>query len=111
VAHREVHELRVDTYNDAAAAVKAGRASSVFTDLPTAEGLVAADSSFGIIVPSPAIFVHNVAYGVPSGIDPRSLQILNIAVDTSVLSGEVDRGFTQAGYKPLDAIGPMAISS
>lgn len=106
----KVHELRVDTYNDASAAVKAGRASAVFADLPTAEGLVQADKSYAIIVPSPAIFVHNVAYGVPSGIDPRSLQILNIAVDTSVLSGEVDRGFTEAGYKPVNAIGAMAIS-
>jgi polar amino acid transport system substrate-binding protein len=106
----KVPELRVDTYPESAAAVKAGRASAVFADLPTAEGLVQGDKSFGIIVPSPAIFVHNVGYGVPSGIDPRSLQILNIAVDTSVLSGEVERGFSAVGYKSENDLGAMAIS-
>jgi polar amino acid transport system substrate-binding protein len=106
----KVNELRVDTYQDALAAVNADRASSVFADLPTAEGLVQSDRSLAIIVPSPAIFVHNVAYGLPSGVDPRSLQLVNIAVDTAVLSGEVERGFEGAGYRPAGALGGMVIT-
>lgn len=102
-------ELRVDTYENATAALHAGRASSVFTDLGTAETTVAKDSSLGIVVPKPAIFVHYVAYGVPTSIDPRSLQVLNIAITTSVASGEVDRANAAAGFKPQNQLGESQI--
>ena len=104
-----IPELRVDTYENATAALQAGRASAVFTDLGTAEQIVDKHADYGIIVPDPAIFVHYVAYGLPSGIDPRSLQIVNIAIDTSVASGEVQRGFNQAGFKGQDELGDMQI--
>lgn len=106
-----IPELRVDTYENATAALQAGRASAVFTDLGTAETIVAKNPDYGIIVPDPAIFVHYVAYGLPSSIDPRSLQIVNIAVDTSVASGEVQRGFTEAGFKGQDQLGDMQIKA
>jgi polar amino acid transport system substrate-binding protein len=104
-------ELRVDTYQNAAAGVKAGKAIAVFTDLGTAVDMATKDKSFGIVVPNPTIFVHHVAYGVPAGIDARSMDILNVAVDNSVASGEIDRAFAEAGYRDVDALGDLEIKS
>jgi polar amino acid transport system substrate-binding protein len=101
--------LRVDTYQNAANAVTAGRASAVFTDLGVAVDFATKDPSWGIIVPDPAIFVHYVAYGVPSDVDPQSMQAMNVAIDNSVASGEIDRGFAKAGYKELDKLGDLQI--
>jgi polar amino acid transport system substrate-binding protein len=102
-------ELRVDTYENATAALQSGRASSVFTDLGTAENIVAKNLNFGILIPNPPLFVHHVAYGLPAGIDPRSLQIVNIAVDNAVASGEIDRAFAAAGYKQPGDLSGMQI--
>jgi polar amino acid transport system substrate-binding protein len=102
-------ELRVDTYQNAAAGVKAGKAIAVFTDLGTAVDMATKDKSFGIIVPDPTIFVHHVAYGVPAGVDARSMDILNVAIDNSVASGEIDRAFADAGYRDVDALGSLQI--
>jgi polar amino acid transport system substrate-binding protein len=102
-------ELRVDTYQNAAAGVKAGKAIAVFTDLGTAVDMATKDASLGIIVPDPTIFVHHVAYGVPAGIDTRSMDILNVAIDNSVASGEIDRAFADAGYRDVDALGSLQI--
>lgn len=104
-------ELRVDTYQNAAAGVKAGKAIAVFTDLGTAVDMATKDKSVGVVVPDPAIFVHHVAYGVPSGIDARSMDILNVAIDNSVASGEIDRAFAEAGYREADALGDLEITS
>lgn len=102
-------ELRVDTYQNAASGVKAGRAVAVFTDLGTAVDMASKDKSLGIIVPDPALFVVHVAYGVPAGIDARSMDILNVAVDNSVVSGEIERAFAKAGYRDVDALGDLEI--
>lgn len=107
----EAKELRVDTYQNAAAGVKAGKAIAVFTDLGTAVDMATKDKSLGIIVPDPAIFVHHVAYGVPAGIDARSMDIVNVAIDNSVASGEIDRAFAEAGYREVDALGDLEIKS
>lgn len=104
-------ELRVDTYQNAAAGVKAGKAIAIFADLGTAVDMATKDKSLGIIVPDPAIFVHHVAYGVPAGIDARSMDILNVAIDNSVASGEIDRAFAEAGYRDIDALGDLEIKS
>lgn len=104
-------ELRVDTFQNAAAGVKAGKAVAVFADLGTAVDMATKDKSFGIIVPDPAIFVHHVAYGVPAGIDARSMDILDVAIDNSVASGEIDRAFAEAGYREADALGDLEIKS
>lgn len=109
--HAKANELRVDTYQNAAAGVKAGKAIAVFTDLGTAVDMATKDKSLGIIVPDPAIFVHHVAYGVPAGIDTRSMDILNVAVDNSVASGEIGRAFAEAGYRDVDALGDLEIKS
>ncbi|MCT9077091.1 transporter substrate-binding domain-containing protein [Streptomyces fulvoviolaceus] len=104
-------ELRVDTYQNAAAGVKAGKAIAIFADLGTAVDMATKDKSLGIVVPNPAIFVHHVAYGVPAGIDARSMDILNVAIDNSVASGEIDRAFAEAGYRDIDALGDLEIKS
>ncbi|MGW1718143.1 transporter substrate-binding domain-containing protein [Streptomyces sp. NPDC002156] len=104
-------ELRVDTFQNAAAGVKAGKAIAVFADLGTAVDMATKDKSLGVIVPDPAIFVHHVAYGVPAGIDARSMDILNVAIDNSVASGEIDRAFAEAGYREEDALGDLEITS
>lgn len=104
-------ELRVDTFQNAAAGVKAGKAVAVFADLGTAVDMATKDKSFGIVVPDPAIFVHHVAYGVPAGIDARSMDILNVAIDNSVASGEIDRAFAEAGYRDVDVLGDLEIKS
>jgi polar amino acid transport system substrate-binding protein len=105
----KIPELRVDTYQSATSAMEAGRASSVFTDLGTAVDIVNKRPNFGIVVPSPPIFVHYVAYGLPANIDPRSLQIFNIAVDNAVASGKIDRAFAEAGYRQQDDLREMEI--
>jgi polar amino acid transport system substrate-binding protein len=107
----KIAELRVDNYQNATSAVEAGRASSVFTDLGTAVDIATKRPDFGIVVPSPAIFVHYVAYGLPANIDPRSLQIFNIGVDNAVASGKIDRSFAEAGYRREDHLGDMEIKA
>lgn len=106
-----IPELQVDTYQNATSAVQAGRASAVFTDLGTAVDIANKQPDFGIVVPDPAIFVHYVAYGVPASMDPRSLQIINIAIDNAVASGSIKRAFSEAGYKDVDELGDMQIKS
>jgi polar amino acid transport system substrate-binding protein len=105
----KIPELRVDNYQNATSAVEAGRASAVFTDLGTAVDAANKRPDLGIVIPQPPIFVHHVAYGLPAGIDPRSLQIFNIAVDNAVASGEIERAFSQAGYREQDELGAMEI--
>ncbi len=102
-------ELRVDTYQNAMSAVQAGRAVALFADLGTAVDMATKQKGYGIVVPNPAIFVHYVAYGVPTGIDPRSLQIVNIAIDNAVASGSIARAFAAAGYKDVDQLGALEI--
>ncbi|MER5223258.1 transporter substrate-binding domain-containing protein [Streptomyces flaveus] len=102
-------ELRVDTFQNALSGVKAGRAVAVFADLGTAVDMANKDKSMGIVVPDPAIFVHHVAYGVPASIDARSMEIVNVAIDNSVASGEIDRAFAEAGYRDVDALGDLQI--
>ena len=107
----KIPELRVDTYQNATSAVESGRASAVFTDLGTAVDIVNKRPTFGIVVPDPAIFVHHVAYGVPADTDPRSLQIINIAIDNAVASGSIARAFSDAGYRDQDNLGSMEIKA
>lgn len=106
----KIPELRVDTYQSATSAMEAGRASSVFTDLGTAVDIANKRPNFGIVVPNPPIFVHYVAYGLPANVDPRSLQIFNIAVDNAVASGKIDRAFAEAGYRQQDDLREMEIT-
>jgi polar amino acid transport system substrate-binding protein len=107
----KAEELRVDTFQNALSGVKAGRAAAVFTDLATAVDMATKDKSVGIIVPDPALLVNHVAYGVPASIDSRSMEIVNVAIDNSVASGEIERSFAEAGYRDVDSLGDLQIKS
>lgn len=105
----KAEELRVDTFQNALSGVKAGRAVAVFTDLGTAVDMANKDKSVGIVVPDPALLVNHVAYGVPADIDARSMEIVNVAIDNSVASGEIERSFADAGYRDVDDLGDLQI--
>ncbi|WP_151476902.1 ABC transporter substrate-binding protein [Streptomyces albicerus] len=105
----KAEELRVDTFQNALSGVKAGRAVAVFADLGTAVDMANKDKSVGIVVPDPALLVNHVAYGVPADIDARSMEIVNVAIDNSVASGEIERSFADAGYRDVDNLGDLQI--
>ncbi len=99
--------LELTDYTNAFQAVQADRAVAVFADLPTAEAQVQANPSYKIIVPDPSIYAATANYGVPADIDPRSLEMLNIAVRGARLSGELDRAYAEKDYLPIDQLGEM----
>jgi ABC-type amino acid transport substrate-binding protein len=100
--------LGLPDYTNALQAVKADRAVAVFADLPTAESQAQADSSVKIIVPDPGIYAAAASYGVPNDIDARSLQLLNIAIEDTRLSGELERAYVAEKYLPIDQLGALA---
>lgn len=100
--------LELPDYTNALQAVKANRAIAVFTDLPTAESQAQADPSMKIIVPDPTIYAASANYGVPNDIDPRSLVLLNIAINHTRLSGELERAYGEENYLPIDQLGDLA---
>lgn len=100
--------LELADYTNALQAVKAGRAIAVFADLPTAESQAQADTSVKIIVPDPDIYAASANYGVPNDIDARSLQLLNIAINDTRLSGELERAYAEEKYLPIDQLGELA---
>jgi ABC-type amino acid transport substrate-binding protein len=92
----------IDNITNAIATVKAGRAIAEFTDLPSAEAQVQADSSLKIIVPEPSIYAATANYGVQNTIDPWSLQTVNIAIDRAVKSGRMTQAYSDVNYYELD---------
>jgi polar amino acid transport system substrate-binding protein len=100
--------LELADYSNALQAVKAGRAIAVFADLPTAESQAQVDPSVKIIVPDPGIYAAGAGYGVPNDIDARSLQLLNIAINDTRLSGELERAYAEQKYLPIDQLGALA---
>jgi ABC-type amino acid transport substrate-binding protein len=99
--------MSVDSYSNAISAVNAGRVIAEFTDLPTAESQAQADPTLKIVVPSPEIYSASAAYGVPSGIDPRSLQIVNIAIERAQKSGQLTQAYTKVNYVEIDNLGDL----
>ncbi len=99
--------MSVDNYANAISAVNAGRAVAEFTDLPTAESQAQADKSLKIVVPTPDIYSASAAYGVPATIDPRSLQIVNIAIERAQKSGELARAYEKVNYVEIDNLGDL----
>ncbi|TCC36370.1 transporter substrate-binding domain-containing protein [Kribbella speibonae] len=99
--------LELADYTNALQAVQANRAVAVFTDLPTAESQAQANAAYKILVPDPAIYAASASYGLPDGIDPRSLQLLNVAINTSRLSGELERAYAGEKYVPIDQLGAL----
>ena len=99
--------MPVDSYSNAISAVQAGRAIAEFTDLPTAESQAQADPSLKILVPEPELYSASAAYGVPADIDPRSLQIVNIAIERAQKSGELEQAYAKVGYVEIDNLGDL----
>ena len=99
--------MSVDNYANAISSVNAGRAIAEFTDLPTAESQALADKSLKIVVPTPDIYSASAAYGVPSTIDPRSLQIVNIAIERAQKSGELAQAYAKVNYVEIDNLGDL----
>jgi ABC-type amino acid transport substrate-binding protein len=99
--------MPVDSYSNAISAVQANRAIAEFTDLPTAESQAQADSSLKILVPEPELYSASAAYGVPADIDPRSLQIVNIAIERAQKSGELTQAYEKVGYVEIDNLGDL----
>jgi polar amino acid transport system substrate-binding protein len=99
--------MSVDNYANAISSVNAGRAIAEFTDLPTAESQAQADKSLKIVVPTPDIYSASAAYGVPSTIDPRSLQIVNIAIERAQKSGELTQAYAKVNYVEIDNLGDL----
>lgn len=99
--------MAVDSYSNAISAVNAGRAIAEFTDLPTAESQAQADDSLKIIVPDPPIYSATAGYGVPADIDPRSLQIVNIAIDRAIKEGVLTEAYEEAGYVEVENLGDL----
>lgn len=100
--------LELADYTNALQAVKADRAVAVFADLPTAESQAQTDSSVKIIVPEPGIYAAGAGYGVPADMDARSLQLLNVAINHTRLSGELERAYAEENYLPIDRLGALA---
>lgn len=99
--------MSVDNYANAISAVQSGRAIAEFTDLPTAESQTQADKTLKIVVPAPDIYSASAAYGVPATIDPRSLQIVNIAIERSQKSGELPQAYAKVNYVEIDNLGDL----
>lgn len=97
--------MELDSIPNGFAALKAGRAEAFLVDLPTAEGAVQNDPSLKIIVPDPIIYQSGSGYGVPNDIDPRSLQLINIAVLDAQDYGDLSLAFAEVGYREVEDLG------
>jgi polar amino acid transport system substrate-binding protein len=97
--------LELDTIPNGLAALKADRAEALFVDLPTAEGAAASDENLKIIVPDPVIYQSGSGYGVADDIDPRSLQLINIAVRDAQDYGDLSIAFNEVGFREVEDLG------
>ncbi|MEV0287691.1 transporter substrate-binding domain-containing protein [Kribbella sp. NPDC050820] len=108
VADAGAKVLELADYTNGLQALKADRAIAVFADLPTAESQAQADASVKIVVPEPGIYAAGAGYGVPNDMDARSLQLLNVAINHTRLSGELERAYAEESYLPIDRLGSLA---
>ncbi|WP_052226532.1 substrate-binding periplasmic protein [Microbacterium mangrovi] len=95
---------------NAISAMKAGRAVAAFADLPTLADAAKKDSSLKIVVPNPTIFKQDSNYGVNENIDARSLQVLNIAIQSAQNNGTLKAAFDKAGIVDPANLGDLAMS-
>jgi polar amino acid transport system substrate-binding protein len=99
--------MPMDSYSNAISAIQAGRAVAEFTDLPTAESQTQADKTLKIVVPDPEIYSGTAAYGVPAGVDARSMQIVNIAIERAQKSGKLAQAYAKVNYFEVDNLGDL----
>ncbi|HEY5224493.1 MAG TPA: transporter substrate-binding domain-containing protein [Microbacteriaceae bacterium] len=97
--------LEVADYAGATAALKVDRAIAVAVDLPTAEGIVQQDSSLKIVVPDPVFYQSGSGFGLPESIDPRSLQLVNIAILDAQDYGDMTAAYKKVGYREINSLG------
>ncbi|UOQ90528.1 transporter substrate-binding domain-containing protein [Agromyces endophyticus] len=102
-----VELLTTESIPNAVTAMGAGRAVAAFADLPTLADAAQKDPSLKIVVPDPPIFVQDSNYGVNADIDARSLQVLNIAIQTAKNDGSLKRAFEEAGIVEVDTLGDL----
>lgn len=107
VADAGAKVLELTDYTNALQAVQADRAIAVFTDLPTAEAQAQSDPAYKIVVPDPSVYAASASYGLPADIDARSLELVNVAIRSAVLSGEMDRAYVANDYRPIDQLGAL----
>ena len=91
-------------YSQCLLALTGGKAIAVFADNGTAEDMVKKQPSLKIMIPDPAIFVHDVSYGVRADIDDHSLQTVNITIKNQVMSGKISRAFAAVGYLDIEQL-------
>jgi polar amino acid transport system substrate-binding protein len=97
--------LELDSYTNATAALNAGRAVAVSTDLPTAEGIIEQNPDLKIVVPDPVIYQSGAGYGIPNDADPRSVQLVNIAILDAQDYGQLSAAYSKVGYREIDSLG------
>jgi ABC-type amino acid transport substrate-binding protein len=107
VADAGARTLGLTNFTNAFQAVQAGRAVAVFADLPTAESQVQSDPAYKIVVPDPTIYEAGAGYGLPDSIDPRSLQLINVAIANARMTGELERAYAEQNYVPIDQLGDL----
>jgi len=99
--------LEVPDWTNAFQSLQAGRVTAEFSDLGTAQSQAQQDKSFKIIVPEKSIYKGAAAYGLPSNIDDRSKDLVNLAIYNAQISGDLDRAYEEVGYKTADQLGDL----
>ena len=111
---RRVVDLGVDIVNAEAipksiTAMESGRAVAAFGDLPTLADAAQKNDSLKIVRPDPVIFKNDSNYGVIADIDPRSLQVINIAIQNAKNDGSFEAALKEAGVVSPEDLGDLAM--
>lgn len=102
-----VEVLGSESIPQAVTAMKAGRADAVFADLPTIANAAQQDKSLKIVMPDPELYLQDSNYGVKDDIDPRSLQVLNVAIRSAQNDGTLRTAFEEAGVVTPETLGDL----
>lgn len=103
----DVEVVGSESIPQAVTAMKAGRADAVFADLPTLANAAEQDESLKIVVPEPELFLQDSNYGVNENIDARSMQVLNIAIQSAQNDGSLRTAFDEAGIITVETLGDL----
>ncbi|GAA4478766.1 substrate-binding periplasmic protein [Microbacterium panaciterrae] len=99
--------LTTESIPNAITAMKAGRAAAAFADLPTLADAAKKDPSLKIVVPKPSLYLQDSNYGVKADIDARSLQVINIAIQSAKNDGSLKAAFDKAGIVAPNNLGDL----
>lgn len=99
--------MTTESIPNAVTAMGAGRAVAAFADLPTLADAAQKDPSLKIVVPEPSVYLQDSNYGVNADIDARSLQVLNIAIQSAKNDGSLARAFEEAGIIEVETLGDL----